>query len=156
MAPVTEMALPIRIETRTGDTPANRRARQKLAPPHLLLTTPESLAVLIASPDAAGFFGSLSAIVMDEVHALAGTKRGDQLALCVERLVELAPVGPARRIVRDRRASGGDPGVHRRGPDHFGRRWCAARAVDHAARRPPVLGRPYGAGGGASGDGAHS
>jgi ATP-dependent Lhr-like helicase len=96
MAPVTDMALPIRIETRTGDTPSNRRARQKLAPPHLLLTTPESLAVLIASPDAAGFFGGLSAIVMDEVHALAGTKRGDQLALCVERLVELAP--SVRRI----------------------------------------------------------
>src|SRR6202789_2277496 len=95
-APVTEMALPVRIETRTGDTPSNRRARQKLAPPHLLLTTPESLAVLIASPDAAAFFGSLSAIVMDEVHALAGTKRGDQLALCVERLVELAPA--VRRI----------------------------------------------------------
>src|SRR5476651_2320212 len=96
MAPVTEMMLPVRIETRTGDTPANRRVRQKLAPPQLLLTTPESLAVLIASPDAAGFFGSLSAIVMDEVHALAGTKRGDQLALCMERLVELAP--SVRRI----------------------------------------------------------
>jgi ATP-dependent Lhr-like helicase len=94
--PVTEMRLPIRIETRTGDTPANRRARQKIVPPQLLLTTPESLAVLIASPDAAGFFGPLSAIVMDEVHALAGTKRGDQLALCVERLVELAP--SVRRI----------------------------------------------------------
>src|SRR3984957_1419882 len=90
-APVTDMSLPIRIETRTGDTPANRRARQKLTPPHLLLTTPESLAVLIASPDAGRVFGSLSAIVMDEVHALAGTKRGDQLALCVERLVALAP-----------------------------------------------------------------
>jgi ATP-dependent Lhr-like helicase len=95
-APVMEMALPVRIETRTGDTPSNRRMRQKLTPPHLLLTTPESLAVLIASPDAAAFFGSLSAIVMDEVHALAGTKRGDQLALCVERLVELAP--SVRRI----------------------------------------------------------
>ncbi len=96
MAPVTEMGLRIQIETRTGDTPANRRARQKLEPPQLLLTTPESLAVLIASPDAARFFGSLSAIVMDEVHALAGTKRGDQLALCVERLVELAPL--VRRV----------------------------------------------------------
>ena len=94
--PVAEMGLAVRIETRTGDTPANRRARQKLAPPHLLLTTPESLAVLIAAPDAADFFATLSAIVMDEVHALAGTKRGDQLALCVERLVKLAP--SARRI----------------------------------------------------------
>src|SRR5580698_11535005 len=96
MAPVTEMKLPIRIETRTGDTPANRRARQKIQPPHLLLTTPESLAVLISSPDAAEMFRGLAAIVMDEVHALAGTKRGDQLALCVERLVELAP--SVRRI----------------------------------------------------------
>jgi ATP-dependent helicase Lhr and Lhr-like helicase len=96
MEPVSQMALPIRIETRTGDTPANRRARQKAEPPHLLLTTPESLAVLIASPDAAGFFGSLSAIVMDEVHALAGTKRGDQLALGVARLRLLAP--RARRV----------------------------------------------------------
>ena len=95
-APLTEMGLPIRVETRTGDTPANRRARQKQTPPHLLLTTPESLAVLIASPDAPAFFGSLKAIVMDEVHALAGTKRGDQLALCVERLSTLAP--SARRI----------------------------------------------------------
>src|ERR1700692_1543947 len=103
-APVTEMALPVRIETRTGDTPANRRARQKIAPPHLLLTTPESLAVLIASPDAAKFFSSLSAIVMDEVHALAGTKRGDQLALCVERLVGLGPsvrrVGVSAEVAR--------------------------------------------------------
>src|ERR1700684_4344209 len=52
-APVTEMQMPIRIATRTGATPANRRARQKIQPPHLLLTTPESLAVLISSPDAA-------------------------------------------------------------------------------------------------------
>ncbi len=90
-APVTEMGLAIRVETRTGDTPANRRARQKLAPPHLLLTTPESLAVLIASADAVAFFATLSAVVIDEVHALAGTKRGDQLALCVQRLAALAP-----------------------------------------------------------------
>ena len=95
-APVTEMGLPIRIETRTGDTPANRRARQKETPPHILLTTPESLAVLIAAPDAPRFFGSVAAIVMDEVHALAGTKRGDQLALCVARMAVLAPT--ARRI----------------------------------------------------------
>ena len=94
--PVAEMGLPIRIETRTGDTPANRRARQKITPPHLLLTTPESLAVLIAGANAAEFFGSLAAIVIDEVHALAGTKRGDQLALCVARLMKLAPA--ARRI----------------------------------------------------------
>ena len=94
--PVQEMRLPITIEARTGDTPANRRARQRAAPPHLLLTTPESLAVLLSLPDAPDFFASLSCIVLDEVHALAGTKRGDQLALGVARLATLAP--NARRV----------------------------------------------------------
>lgn len=90
-APVTEMGLSIAIEARTGDTPANRRARQRATPPHILLTTPESLAVLISLPDARNFFSSLSCIVIDEVHALAGTKRGDQLALAAARLGRLAP-----------------------------------------------------------------
>jgi ATP-dependent Lhr-like helicase len=89
--PVQEMGLAITIETRTGDTPANRRARQRATPPHILLTTPESLAVLISLADAPALFGSLACIVIDEVHALAGTKRGDQLALCVARLRRLAP-----------------------------------------------------------------
>ena len=96
MRPVHEMGLPIAIEARTGDTPANRRARQRATPPHILLTTPESLAVLISLPDAPTLFGSLGCIVMDEVHALAGTKRGDQLALGVSCLRRLAPA--ARRV----------------------------------------------------------
>ena len=86
MAPVQEMGLAVRIETRTGDTPANRRARQRAAPPQILLTTPESLAVLLSLPDAVRMFTGLTTVVMDEVHALAGGKRGDQLALCVARL----------------------------------------------------------------------
>jgi ATP-dependent Lhr-like helicase len=90
------MGLPITIEARTGDTPTNRRVRQKAAPPHILLTTPESLAVLISLPDAPVFFGSLACIVMDEVHALAGTKRGNQLALGVARLATISP--NARRV----------------------------------------------------------
>jgi ATP-dependent helicase Lhr and Lhr-like helicase len=89
--PVTEMGLATTIESRTGDTPANRRARQKEKPPNLLLTTPESLAVLISNPGAKEFFGQLQCLVMDEVHALAGTKRGDQLALCAAHLATLAP-----------------------------------------------------------------
>jgi ATP-dependent helicase Lhr and Lhr-like helicase len=89
--PVEEMRLPISIETRTGDTPANRRARQRTQPPNILLTTPESLAVLLSMPDAPTMFAGLCSVVMDEVHALAGTKRGDQLALCVSRLMTLAP-----------------------------------------------------------------
>jgi len=91
LRPVQEMDLPINIETRTGDTPANRRARQRKTPPQLLLTTPESLAVLLSLPDAMALFASLTCIVVDEVHALAGTKRGDQLALSLARLRTLAP-----------------------------------------------------------------
>ena len=96
MAPVEEMGLPIAIETRTGDTPANRRQRQKHTPPNLLLTTPESLALLLSQPDAPAMFAGLDTVVIDEVHALAGTKRGDQLALCLARLTTVAP--GARRV----------------------------------------------------------
>ncbi len=95
-APVAEMRLPIRIETRTGDTPAERRKRQRKMPPDLLLTTPESLALLLSLEDAPGIFANLASIVIDEIHALAGTKRGDQLALCLARLATLAP--HARRV----------------------------------------------------------
>ncbi|MBO1080233.1 ligase-associated DNA damage response DEXH box helicase [Roseomonas haemaphysalidis] len=89
--PAAEMALDIRIETRTGDTPANRRARQRTDPPQILLTTPESLTLLLSLSDAHEMFGSLKCVVLDEIHALAGTKRGDQLALCLSRLSALAP-----------------------------------------------------------------
>ena len=91
MAPVQEMALPITIEARTGDTPANRRARQRASPPNLLLTTPESLTLLLSLPDAQEMFANLAAVVVDEAHALAGSKRGDQLSLCLSRLQALAP-----------------------------------------------------------------
>ncbi len=90
-APVAEMALPVTIETRTGDTPANRRARQRATPPDLLLTTPESLALLLSFPDAPQAFAGLARVIIDEAHALAGGKRGDQLALCLARLAALAP-----------------------------------------------------------------
>ena len=95
-APVTDMALPITVEARTGDTSAAERKRQRLAAPHILLTTPESLAVLLTLPDAAAMFHGLATVVLDEIHALAGTKRGDQLSLCLARLSRLAP--GARRV----------------------------------------------------------
>jgi ATP-dependent Lhr-like helicase len=95
-APVEEMGLPIRIETRTGDTSADQRRRQRAAPPDILLTTPESLAVLLSMEQAQAFFAGLTTIVIDEIHALAGTKRGDQLALGLARLGTLAP--GARRV----------------------------------------------------------
>ncbi len=93
--PMAEMQLDIGIETRTGDTPANRRKRQRERPPNILLTTPESLALLLSQDHAPALFAGLEAVVIDEVHALAGTKRGDQLALGLARLTTLAPA--ARR-----------------------------------------------------------
>jgi ATP-dependent Lhr-like helicase len=91
LAPISEMGLPIRAETRTGDTPAHKRQRQRASPPDLLMTTPESLALLMTYADAPRLFGRLRCVVIDELHALAGTKRGDQLALCLARLASLAP-----------------------------------------------------------------
>jgi ATP-dependent Lhr-like helicase len=89
--PVDELALSIAIATRTGDTGAEARRRQRAQPPHILLSTPESLALLVSLPDAAQMFSTLRRVVIDEVHALAGIKRGDQLALCLARLSMLAP-----------------------------------------------------------------
>ena len=89
--PIEEMGLPIRVETRTGDTPSDRKARQRAKPPHMLLTTPESLSLLLSYPDSAGLFANLKTIVIDEVHAFATGKRGDLLSLCMARLGQLAP-----------------------------------------------------------------
>ena len=89
--PVEEMALPIRIEDRTGDTPDSRRRAQRADPPHILLTTPESLALLISHDDAPRLFGGLRRVIVDEIHALLDSKRGDQLMLALARLGRLAP-----------------------------------------------------------------
>ncbi|MFM9858237.1 ligase-associated DNA damage response DEXH box helicase [Pseudoxanthobacter sp. M-2] len=89
--PVLEMGLPISVETRTGDTPVHKRRRQKLAPPDILLTTPEQLALLISARDADRFFSDLDEVVLDELHALVTSKRGDLLSLGLARLRRLAP-----------------------------------------------------------------
>ena len=91
LAPVEELGLPLRIETRSGDTPSDRKARQRARPPHVLLTTPESLSLLLSWPDAASLFAGLKRVVIDEVHAFANSKRGDLLALSLARLQALAP-----------------------------------------------------------------
>jgi ATP-dependent Lhr-like helicase len=96
MQPIAEMGLAIRAETRTGDTPSHKRVRQRERPPHVLLTTPESLALMLADPAALKMFGRLRAVIIDEVHALADSKRGDLLALGLARLARLAP--RARRV----------------------------------------------------------
>ena len=89
--PLAEMGLPITVETRTGDTPAAKRQRQRKTPPQMLLTTPESLALMISYTDADKIFAGLSRVVIDELHALAGNKRGDLLGLGLARLRALAP-----------------------------------------------------------------
>ena len=89
--PVADMGLAVRVETRTGDTPAARRQRQRHIPPDILLTTPEQLALLIAHPQAAKLFAGLKTVVLDELHALYNSKRGDLLALGLARLAQLAP-----------------------------------------------------------------
>lgn len=89
--PIAQMNLPIKVETRTGDTPVSRRARQRRYPPDILLTTPEQLALLLSSDDAPFLFSSLKRIVLDELHALVTSKRGDLLSLGLARLWRLAP-----------------------------------------------------------------
>ncbi|WOR15109.1 ligase-associated DNA damage response DEXH box helicase [Hyphomonas sp. FCG-A18] len=91
MTPVEEMGLDIRIETRTGDTPQSKRQRQRANPPDILLTTPEQLALFIASDHASEFFSDLKCVIIDEIHAIAPGKRGDLLSLGLATLANWAP-----------------------------------------------------------------
>ena len=91
IGPIEEMGLPIRVETRTGDTPSDRKARQRVKPPQVLLTTPESLSLLLSYPDRREMFEGLRTIVVDELHGFAKEKRGDLLSLSMSRLQKLAP-----------------------------------------------------------------
>jgi ATP-dependent Lhr-like helicase len=89
--PIEGAGLAIRVEDRTGDTGQTQRKRQRVDPPHILLTTPESLALLLSYEDARKIFSGLSRVIIDELHALAESKRGDQLTLLLARLQTLAP-----------------------------------------------------------------
>lgn len=91
MAPVREMGLPITIESRTGDSNAAKRARQRVSPPDILLTTPEQLALFCAWEGARAYFEDLRCIIIDEIHAIHASKRGDLLALDMARLAAFAP-----------------------------------------------------------------
>lgn len=91
MQPVAEMELDISIETRTGDTPSHKRQRQRKKPPNILLTTPESLMLMLSYADADVIFGKLKAVIVDEVHAFAYGKRGDFTTLALARLRHLSP-----------------------------------------------------------------
>ena len=96
LEPIADMGLEITAETRTGDTPQSKRQRQRKSPPNILLTTPESLALLLSYADAERMFRSLRCVVIDELHALAPNKRGELLSLGLARLATLAP--RARRV----------------------------------------------------------
>ncbi|WP_159807272.1 ligase-associated DNA damage response DEXH box helicase [Litoreibacter roseus] len=89
--PVDEIGMDVRIEDRTGDTSYTQRRRQRADPPHILLTTPESLALLLSYEDAPRMFDGLQRVIIDEIHALAESKRGDQLMLALSRLQSIAP-----------------------------------------------------------------
>lgn len=89
--PVKEIGLKIKAETRTGDTPVSRKTRQRTKPPAILLTTPEQVALLLAHPDAHYLFADLKTVIIDELHAISGSKRGDLLCLDLARLRTLAP-----------------------------------------------------------------
>ena len=91
LTPVEEMDLDVRVETRTGDTPSDRKARQRVRPPQILLTTPESLSLLLSYPDSSLMFENLKTVVIDEIHAFARDKRGDLLSLGLSRLQALSP-----------------------------------------------------------------
>ena len=95
-APVRDMALPITIETRTGDTPHAKRKRQRENPPDILITTPEQISLLIADPGAAHMLRHLKSIILDELHSLVTSKRGVLLSLALTRVQSFAPL--ARRI----------------------------------------------------------
>ncbi len=90
-APIREMDLPVTVETRTGDTPAHKRQRQKERPPDILLTTPEQIALLLADRTAERFFKQVKTIIFDELHSLVVSKRGDLLSLGLARLFRHAP-----------------------------------------------------------------
>ncbi len=89
--PIDGAGLGIRVEDRTGDTSATQKRRQRVDPPHILLTTPESLALMLSYDDAPRLFAGLQRVVVDEAHALADSKRGDQLMLGLARLQAMHP-----------------------------------------------------------------
>lgn len=86
----------IRAQTRTGDTSTAERTAMKRYPPHILVTTPESLYILLTSDSGREMLGSVRSVIVDEIHALAGNKRGAHLSLSLERLSQMTATPPVR------------------------------------------------------------
>ncbi len=141
---------PIRAAVRTGDTPQSERARMRRTPPHILVTTPESLYILLTAESGREMLRTVRTVIVDEIHAVAGNKRGAHLALSLERLDALCALSPTRVGISattkpidalDRVPHGhGEHGVHRdrRGPRAQARSRARAAAVpargDHGER----------------------
>ncbi|MGA0607908.1 ligase-associated DNA damage response DEXH box helicase [Phenylobacterium sp. VNQ135] len=128
-APILEMGLPVVAESRTGDTGIARRQRQRVKPPDILLTTPEQLALLCAWEGARLFFQDLKCVILDEIHTLHSSKRGDLLALDLARLQQLAP--DMRRVGLS--ATVDDPAVIQR--------WMGVHRADLVADAPSTASR---------------
>ena len=90
-SPIEDQGLDIRVETRTGDTSAYKKNRQKVLPPDMLMTTPESLALLLSNKESKDYFKNLKYLIIDEIHTLVNTKRGDLLSLNLSRINSISP-----------------------------------------------------------------
>ncbi|MCW5807444.1 MAG: DEAD/DEAH box helicase, partial [Deltaproteobacteria bacterium] len=90
----------VRVAVRTGDTPASERAKLAKRPPHILVTTPESLFILLTSASGRASLAGLRTVIVDEIHAIAGDKRGAHLAISLERLDRLVAQSTGTRPVR--------------------------------------------------------
>lgn len=133
--PIREMGLDVIAESRTGDTGIARRQRQKVRPPDILLTTPEQLALFCAWEGSRLYFEDLACVIVDEIHALHASKRGDLLALGLARLSALAP--RARRVGLS--ATVDDPDVIRRWLGHGDRPVDLVRGPAGAAPQVDLL-----------------
>ena len=91
MAPIAQMGLKVVAESRTGDTGEARKQRQRVKPPDILLTTPEQLALFCAWEGARRYFEDLKCVILDEIHSIWPSKRGDLLSLNLARLQTFAP-----------------------------------------------------------------
>ena len=102
MAPIDEMGLPVTVESRTGDTGVAKRQRQRRHPPDILLTTPEQLALFCAWEGSKSYFEGLKTVIIDEIHAIHASKRGDLLSLGLARLQDCAPAPASGAACPDR------------------------------------------------------
>ena len=132
LAIIEALSLPVRVESRTGDTTQYRRQRQRAKPPDILLTTPESLMLLLTYPEAAAMFGKLKAVVIDEIHQVAASKRGDLIALALAQLEVYSP--GYRRIGLSATVS--DPDVFCKWLGPVGK---PAEHLDSPAGKPPKV-----------------